>query len=84
MLSLEHSAHPPSPLALARSPSRDLTRHGCRVELTRTSLQRVPRWWAGKGPAAKPQIISPATVSAVQSPFKATGDQRRSDMQTPR
>ncbi|NMI51043.1 hypothetical protein E1J25_04695 [Xanthomonas hortorum pv. taraxaci] len=25
-------------------------------ELTRTYLQRVPRWWAGKGPAAKPQI----------------------------
>ncbi|QGJ67143.1 hypothetical protein FDU21_01065 [Xanthomonas oryzae pv. oryzae] len=21
----------------------------------RTYLQRVPRWWAGKGPAAKPQ-----------------------------
>ncbi|NMI16088.1 hypothetical protein E1J29_03220 [Xanthomonas hortorum pv. vitians] len=25
-------------------------------ELTWTYLQRVPRWWAGKGPAAKPQI----------------------------
>ncbi|MCC8504060.1 hypothetical protein LN562_21690, partial [Xanthomonas euvesicatoria pv. euvesicatoria] len=25
-------------------------------ELTRTYLQRVPRWWAGKGPAAKLQI----------------------------
>ncbi|QBA11219.1 hypothetical protein DZA53_12745 [Xanthomonas oryzae pv. oryzae] len=24
--------------------------------LTRTYLQRVPRWWAGKDPAAKPQI----------------------------
>ncbi|ASL01501.1 hypothetical protein XcvCFBP7113P_15090 [Xanthomonas citri pv. vignicola] len=22
------------------------------TELTRTYLQRVPRWWAGKGPAA--------------------------------
>ncbi|MFS8428016.1 hypothetical protein EIQ28_07270 [Xanthomonas campestris pv. plantaginis] len=20
-------------------------------------LRRVPRWWAGKGPAAKPQIV---------------------------
>ncbi|QBG90149.1 hypothetical protein EYC55_12040 [Xanthomonas oryzae] len=26
------------------------------TELTRTYLQRVPRWWAGKDPAAKPQI----------------------------
>ncbi|WGY44612.1 hypothetical protein HED68_15350 [Xanthomonas oryzae pv. oryzicola] len=25
------------------------------TELTGTDLQRVPRWWAGKGPAAKPQ-----------------------------
>ncbi len=25
-------------------------------EPTGTYLQRVPRWWAGKGPAAKPQI----------------------------
>ncbi|QNM61439.1 hypothetical protein XHV734_2676 [Xanthomonas hortorum pv. vitians] len=30
-------------------------------ELTRTYLQRVPRWWAGKGPAAKPQISRSAT-----------------------
>ncbi|PPU76898.1 hypothetical protein XcuCFBP2542_08250 [Xanthomonas cucurbitae] len=25
------------------------------TELTRTYLQRVLRWWAGKGPSAKPQ-----------------------------
>ena len=25
------------------------------LEPTRTYLRRVPRWWAGKGPAAKPQ-----------------------------
>ncbi|PPU83042.1 hypothetical protein XhhCFBP4925_07980 [Xanthomonas hortorum pv. hederae] len=25
-------------------------------EPTGTYLRRVPRWWAGKGPAAKPQI----------------------------
>ncbi|TWQ42427.1 hypothetical protein, partial [Xanthomonas vasicola] len=29
------------------------------TELTGTYLQRVPRWWAGKGPAAKPQISLP-------------------------
>ncbi|PPU73710.1 hypothetical protein XhhCFBP4925_21995 [Xanthomonas hortorum pv. hederae] len=29
-------------------------------ELTGTYLQRVPRWWAGKGPAARPQISRPA------------------------
>ncbi|PPU69595.1 hypothetical protein XpiCFBP4643_04120 [Xanthomonas pisi] len=26
------------------------------LELTWTYLQRVPRWWAGKGPAATSQI----------------------------
>ncbi|RJL89883.1 hypothetical protein DEF95_011690 [Xanthomonas vasicola] len=26
------------------------------AKFTRTSLQRVPRWWTGKGPATKPQI----------------------------
>ncbi|PPU09744.1 hypothetical protein XarjCFBP7645_05575 [Xanthomonas arboricola] len=30
-------------------------------EPTRTYLRRVLRWWAGKGPAAKPQIIRSAT-----------------------
>ncbi|RFF37528.1 hypothetical protein DZD52_16165 [Xanthomonas nasturtii] len=44
-------------------------------ELTRTYLQRVPRWWAGKGPAAKPQIIRSApdaSASFTASLFKAT------------
>ncbi|APO95797.1 hypothetical protein BJD12_12470 [Xanthomonas vesicatoria ATCC 35937] len=38
-------------------------------ELTRTYLQRVPRWWAGKGPAAKLQIIRSTTNASV--PFTA-------------
>ncbi|PPU99534.1 hypothetical protein XpopCFBP1817_02615 [Xanthomonas populi] len=39
-------------------------------ELTWTYLQRVPRRWADKGPAAKPQISSSATdLSAVSNHF---------------
>ncbi|QBG85365.1 hypothetical protein EYR27_17985 [Xanthomonas oryzae] len=30
------------------------------TELTWTYVQRVPRWWAGKGPAASAQIIRSA------------------------
>ncbi|NHF68413.1 hypothetical protein FFY45_22435 [Xanthomonas hortorum] len=29
-----------------------------------TYLRRVPRWWAGKGPAAKPQTIRSGRSSA--------------------
>ncbi|KHM90981.1 hypothetical protein OR60_20645 [Xanthomonas vesicatoria] len=36
-------------------------------ELTRTYLQRVPRWWAGKGLAAKPQITRSATDALIAS-----------------
>ncbi|SON97937.1 hypothetical protein XFF6990_80137 [Xanthomonas citri pv. fuscans] len=39
-LPIQHAAYRPTRLFLARVPSRDLTR---------TYLQRVPRWWAGKG-----------------------------------
>ncbi|NHF68264.1 hypothetical protein FFY45_21660 [Xanthomonas hortorum] len=28
--------------------------------ISRTYLRRVPRWWAGKGPAARQQISRPA------------------------
>ncbi|PPU74250.1 hypothetical protein XhhCFBP4925_21940, partial [Xanthomonas hortorum pv. hederae] len=31
---------------------------------TRTYLQRVPRWWAGKGPATRPQISQAADPPA--------------------
>ncbi|MGN5517042.1 hypothetical protein GS643_22700 [Xanthomonas hortorum pv. gardneri] len=34
---------------------------------TWTYLRRVPRWWAGKGPAAKPQIIRSTTTPS--TPF---------------
>ncbi|NIJ91096.1 hypothetical protein FHR49_003935 [Xanthomonas campestris] len=47
--------HRASPSVLARSPSRDPWRHGCRHRATWTYLQRVLRWCAGKGPAAKAQ-----------------------------
>ncbi|NIJ91254.1 hypothetical protein FHR49_004099 [Xanthomonas campestris] len=53
-------AHRPTRLVLARPPSRDPWRHGCRQGATWMYLQRVLRWWAGKGPATKPQIISSA------------------------
>ncbi|MBB5736607.1 hypothetical protein FHT09_002347 [Xanthomonas arboricola] len=46
-------------------------------EPTRTYLRHVPRWWAGKGPAAKPQIVCSAPdIHTVQSPFKATKSSR--------
>ncbi|PPT76195.1 hypothetical protein XaplCFBP3122_10700 [Xanthomonas arboricola pv. populi] len=43
-------------------------------EPTRTYLRRVLRWWAGKGPAANPQIVRSKNrcTHSVQSPFKAT------------
>ncbi|NIJ81637.1 hypothetical protein FHT10_002794 [Xanthomonas arboricola] len=53
-------AHRPLRLVLARPPSRDPWRHGCRQGATWMYLQRVLRWWAGKGPATKPQMISSA------------------------
>ena len=46
------TTHRPACQALARPPSRDLWRHGCRHRATGTYLRRVLRWWAGKGPAA--------------------------------
>ncbi|MBB3834938.1 hypothetical protein FHR55_003178 [Xanthomonas arboricola] len=60
-------AHRPSPLVLARPPSRDPWRHGCRHGATWMYLQRVLRWWAGKGPAAKAQIISSAPDLSIVS-----------------
>ncbi|KHL57805.1 hypothetical protein OZ13_02035 [Xanthomonas cannabis pv. cannabis] len=38
------------------------------TELTRMYLQRVPRWWAGKGPAATARMISsPPDLSVVDN-----------------
>ncbi|PPV03674.1 hypothetical protein XvhCFBP2543_04170 [Xanthomonas vasicola] len=31
------------------------------TELTMTYLKRVPRWWAGKGSATKPQLVRSPT-----------------------
>ncbi|NIJ81479.1 hypothetical protein FHT10_002636 [Xanthomonas arboricola] len=56
-LLVENFAHRPTRLVLARPPSRDPWRHGCRQGAIGTYLQRVPRWWAGKGPAAKAKMI---------------------------
>ncbi|QER95671.1 hypothetical protein FLG15_17620 [Xanthomonas phaseoli pv. dieffenbachiae] len=37
-------------------------------ELTRTYLQRVPRWWAGKGPAVRQEPQRLATDSRAHQP----------------
>ncbi|MFS8483984.1 hypothetical protein EIP99_02590, partial [Xanthomonas campestris pv. raphani] len=47
--------------------------HSNTTVATRTYLRRVLRWWAGKGPAAKPQIVRSSHRSSVQAtdrPFK--------------
>ncbi|PPT71214.1 hypothetical protein XarbCFBP8142_06785 [Xanthomonas arboricola] len=36
-------------------------------EPTRTYLRRVPRWWAGKGPAAKSQTSRSAANAQINS-----------------
>ncbi len=46
-------AHRPSRRVLARSPSRDLTRHGCRVRAYRDVLAACPARVSGQGPCSK-------------------------------
>ncbi|PPU31310.1 hypothetical protein XarbCFBP7604_17975 [Xanthomonas arboricola] len=43
----------PSRLVLARSPSRDLTRHGCRVRAYRDVLAACPARVGGQGPCSQ-------------------------------
>ncbi|NIK65774.1 hypothetical protein FHR48_003346 [Xanthomonas arboricola] len=69
---VETHAHRPSRLVLARPPSRDPWRHGCRHGATWMYLQRVPRWWAGKGLAATAQTIRSAPDLSVASNQMAT------------
>ncbi|CAD0341035.1 hypothetical protein CFBP2533_27710 [Xanthomonas hortorum pv. pelargonii] len=49
---LQH-AHRPSPLVLARPPSRDLTRHGCRVRAYMDVLAACPATVGGQGPCSQ-------------------------------
>ncbi|MFW3176598.1 hypothetical protein EX530_18535 [Xanthomonas phaseoli] len=46
-------------------------------ELTRTYLQRVRRWWAGKDPAAKQQIIRHAAQADAPTIGAGVGLSRR-------
>ncbi|PMR88461.1 hypothetical protein C1H21_04715 [Xanthomonas arboricola pv. juglandis] len=39
-------------------------------EPTWTYLRRVPRWWAGKGPAARPQPYHPTTTHSFKLPTR--------------
>ncbi|NJC50205.1 UNVERIFIED_ORG: hypothetical protein GGR78_003507 [Xanthomonas campestris] len=50
---VESHAHRPSRLVLARSPSRDLTRHECRVSAYRDVLAACPAMVGGQGPCSK-------------------------------
>ncbi|CAD0351629.1 hypothetical protein CFBP7900_24400 [Xanthomonas hortorum pv. carotae] len=49
--------HRPSRLALARPPSRDLTRHGCRVRAYTDVLAACPAMVGGQGPCSKPPAL---------------------------
>ncbi len=63
-------AHRPSRQVLARPPSRDLTRHGCRVRAYMDVLAACPAMVGGQGPcsqAADPQLCTRLTHTA-QSP----------------
>ncbi|MCC8735762.1 hypothetical protein LN517_05810, partial [Xanthomonas hortorum pv. gardneri] len=42
-----------------------------------TYLRRVLRWWAGKGPAAKPQISRSAINTAIASKTRKTIERSR-------
>ncbi|CAD0347050.1 hypothetical protein CFBP498_32260 [Xanthomonas hortorum pv. vitians] len=50
---VESHAHRPSPLVLARPPSRDLTRHGCRVRAYTDVLAACPATVGGQGPRSQ-------------------------------
>ncbi|NIK08990.1 hypothetical protein FHY11_002500 [Xanthomonas arboricola] len=49
-----YHAYRPSRLVLARLPSRDLTRHGCRVRAYRDVLAACPAMVGGQGPCSNP------------------------------
>ena len=51
--SARNPAYRPSRLALARPPSRDLTRHGCRVRAYKDVLAACPAMVGGQGPCSK-------------------------------
>ncbi|NIJ83851.1 hypothetical protein FHY35_000806 [Xanthomonas arboricola] len=51
---VENHARRPTQLVLVRPPSRDLTRHGCRVSAYRDVLAACPARVGGQGPCSKP------------------------------
>ncbi|CAH2707624.1 hypothetical protein NCPPB1935_07600 [Xanthomonas campestris pv. nigromaculans] len=73
-------AHRHSRLVLARSPSRDLTRHGCRVRAYMDVLAACPAMVGGQGPCSKPTdhplclAACPATLGR-QGPRRQATDQ---------
>ncbi|MBB5736867.1 hypothetical protein FHT09_002639 [Xanthomonas arboricola] len=61
--------HQPSRLVLARPPSRDLTRHGCRVRAYKDVLAACPAMVGGQGPRsqAADQPLCSRSIRAVQT-----------------
>ncbi len=76
-----HHAHPPSRLVLARPPSRDLTRHGCRVRAYMDVLAACPARVGGQGPCSQPAdhpnkmhraLLAPCTPTIPTGPCPST------------
>ncbi|PPT21423.1 hypothetical protein XarbCFBP7629_11280 [Xanthomonas arboricola] len=64
-----HTDHPDRSLPAHRHGT--LSGMDAAPEPTRTSLRRVLRWWAGKGPAAKQQINNQSQVSGARRPHRS-------------
>ncbi|CAD7733197.1 hypothetical protein LMG31886_18600 [Xanthomonas hydrangeae] len=64
-----NNAHRPSRLVLARPPSRDLTRHGCRVRAYTDVLAACPAMVGGQGPCnqAADQPLYTRCIQGVRS-----------------
>ncbi len=68
-----HHAHRPSPVVLARPPSRAFTLHGCRVRACREVPAACPARVGGQGSAARPQINCSAPLSLAREQALAQG-----------
>ncbi|CEE55922.1 hypothetical protein XAC2852_120152 [Xanthomonas citri pv. citri] len=68
-LLIQHTAYRPTRLFLARVPSRDLTR---------TYLQRVPRWWAGNGLQPSFRASALCVIQTAQATVLGEHDSRTS------
>ncbi|SYZ53174.1 hypothetical protein CPBF367_12360 [Xanthomonas arboricola pv. juglandis] len=65
LLCLKNHAHRPSRLVLARSPSRDLERHGCRARAYTDVLAACPARVGGQGPCS---AVADISILVAQSP----------------